>query len=67
MEAQVSLTVAFRSSALLGLVSLIFLLTIPDRFSMEFRQWRSQGRRHGVLGSGQASLLANQAHQHHGH
>ncbi len=34
MEAQVSLTVAFRSSALLGLVSLIFLLTIPDRFSM---------------------------------
>ncbi len=34
MEAQVSLTVAFRSSALLGLVSLIFLLTIPHRFSM---------------------------------
>ncbi len=31
MEAQVSLTVAFRSSALLGLVSLIFLLTIPHR------------------------------------
>ncbi len=30
MEAQVSLTVAFRSSALLGLVSLIFLLTIPQ-------------------------------------
>ncbi len=29
MEAQVSLTVAFRSSAFLGLVSLIFLLTIP--------------------------------------
>ncbi len=28
MKAQVSLTVAFRSSALLGLVSLIFLLTI---------------------------------------
>ncbi len=43
MEAQVSLTVAFSSSALLGLVSLIFLLTIPHRFSM---------------GSGQASLLA---------
>ncbi len=36
-EAQVALTVAFRSSALLGLVSLIFLLTIPHRFSMEFR------------------------------
>ncbi len=34
MEAQVSLTVAFRSSALLGLVSLIFLLTITHRFSM---------------------------------
>ncbi len=33
MEAQVSLTVAFSSSALLGLVSLIFLLTIPHRFS----------------------------------
>ncbi len=27
---------AFRSSALLGLVSLIFLLTIPQRFTMEF-------------------------------
>ncbi len=37
MGAQVSLTVAFRSSALLGLVSLIFLLTIPHRFSMGFR------------------------------
>ncbi len=34
MEAQVSLTMAFSSSALLGLVSLIFLLTIPHRFSM---------------------------------
>ncbi len=34
MEAQVSLTVAFSSSALLGLVSLIFLLTIPHRLSM---------------------------------
>ncbi len=37
MEAQVSLIAAFRSSALLGLVSLIFLLTIPHRFSMGFR------------------------------
>ncbi len=46
MEAQVALIAAFRSSALLGLVFLIFLLTIPHRFSM---------------GSGQASLLANQA------
>ncbi len=34
MEAQVSLTVAFRSSALLGLVSLLFLLTILHRFAM---------------------------------
>ncbi len=31
MEAQDSLTVAFRSSALLGLVSLIFLLTISGQ------------------------------------
>ncbi len=37
MEAQVSLTVAFSSSALLGLVSLIVLLTIPHRFSMGFQ------------------------------
>ncbi len=36
-EAQVALIAVFRSSALLGLVSLIFLLTIPDRFSMGFR------------------------------
>ncbi len=37
MEAQIALIAAFRSSALLGLVSLIFLLTIPHRFSMGFR------------------------------
>ncbi len=37
MDAQVALIVAFRSSALLGQVSLIFLLTIPHRFSMGFR------------------------------
>ncbi len=54
MEARVSLIAAFRSSALLGLVSLIFLLTIPHRFSMGFR-------------SGDDSALASQAHQHHGH
>ncbi len=36
-EAQAALIPAFRSSALLGLVSLIFLLTIPHRFSIEFR------------------------------
>ncbi len=34
MEAQVSLTVAFSSSAFFGLLFLIFLLTIPRRFSM---------------------------------
>ncbi len=32
MEAQVSLTVAFSSSAFFGLLFLIFLLTIPHRF-----------------------------------
>ncbi len=37
MEAQVALIAAFRSSALLGLVSFIFLLTIPHRFSKGFR------------------------------
>ncbi len=37
MEAQVSLTVAFSSSAFFGLLFLIFLLTIPHRFSMGFR------------------------------
>ncbi len=44
MEAQVSLTVAFSSSALLGLVSLIFLLTIPHRFSMGFRSGEFTGQ-----------------------
>ncbi len=44
MEAQVSLTVAFSSSALLGLVSLIFLLTIPHRFSMGFRSGEFAGQ-----------------------
>ncbi len=37
MEAQGSLTVAFSSSAFFGLFFLIFLLTIPHRFSMGFR------------------------------
>ncbi len=39
-----SLTVAFSSSALLGLVSLIFLLTIPHRFSMGFRSGEFAGQ-----------------------
>ncbi len=52
MEAQVSLTVAFSSSALLGLVSLISSWQYPID---------------SLWGSGLVSLLASQAHQHHGH
>ncbi len=37
MEAQVSLTVAFGSSAFFGLLFLILLLTMLHRFSMGFR------------------------------
>ncbi len=37
VEAQVSLTVGFSSSAFFGLLLLIFLLTILHRFSMGFR------------------------------
>ncbi len=44
MEAQVALIAAFRSSALLGLVSLIFLLTISHRFSMGFRSGEFAGQ-----------------------
>ncbi len=36
MEAQVSLTVAFSSSAFFGLLFLIFLLTIPHRCHGQF-------------------------------
>ncbi len=43
-EAQVALIAAFRSSALLGLVSLIFFLTIPYRFSMGFRSGEFAGQ-----------------------
>ncbi len=52
MEAQVSLTVVFSSSALFGLLFLIFLLTIPHRFSM-FRSGEFAGQsitpKHGHL------------------
>ncbi len=41
MEAQVSLTVAFRSSALFGLLFLIFLLTV---LSMGFRSGEFAGQ-----------------------
>ncbi len=42
-DAQVSLTVAFSSYAFFGLVFLIFLLTIPHRFSM-FRSGEFSGQ-----------------------
>ncbi len=44
MEAQVSLTVAFSSYAFFGLLFLIFLLTIPHRFSMGFRSGEFAGQ-----------------------
>ncbi len=44
MESQVSLTVAFSSSAFFGLLFLIFLLTIPHRFSMGFRSGEFPGQ-----------------------
>ncbi len=43
-EARVALIAGFRSSALLGLVSLIFLLTIPHRFSLGFRSGEFAGQ-----------------------
>ncbi len=43
-EDQVALIAAFRSSALLGLVSIIFLLTIPHWFSMGFRSGEFAGQ-----------------------
>ncbi len=44
IEAQVSLTVAFSSSAFFGLLFLIFLLTIPHIFSMGFRSGEFAGQ-----------------------
>ncbi len=44
MDAQVSLTVAFSSSAFFGLLILIFLLTLPHRFSMGFRSSEFAGQ-----------------------
>ncbi len=43
-KAQVSLTVAFSSSAFFGLLFLIFLLTIPHRFFMGFRSGEFAGQ-----------------------
>ncbi len=44
MEAQVSLTVAFSSPAFFGLLFLVFLLTIPHRFSVRFRSGEFAGQ-----------------------
>ncbi len=44
MEAQVSLRVAFSSSAFFGLLFLIFLLIIPHRLSMGFRSGEFAGQ-----------------------
>ncbi len=44
MEAQVSLTVAFSSSAFFGLLFLIFLLTVSYRFSMRFSSGEFAGQ-----------------------
>ncbi len=44
MEAQVSLTVVFISSAFFGLLFLIFLLTMLHRFSMGFRSGEFAGQ-----------------------
>ncbi len=44
MEAQVYLTEAFSSSVFFGLLLLIFLLTIPHRFSLGFRSGEFSGQ-----------------------
>ncbi len=44
MKTQIALIAAFMSSALLGLVSLIFFLIIPHRFSMVFRSGEFAGQ-----------------------
>ncbi len=44
MESQVSLTVAFSSSAFFGLLFLFFLLTIPHIFSIGFRSGEFAGQ-----------------------
>ncbi len=72
-EAQVSLTVAFSSSACFGLSFLIFLLTIPHRFSMfrssvshRFSMFRSGvSHRFSMFRSGEFDDQSST--QHHGH
>ncbi len=68
-EAQVSLAVAFSSSALLGLVSLIFLLTRIENIDSRLLSYYPHNiyyYPHNLWGSGQASLLVNQAQAYHG-
>ncbi len=59
MEAQVSLTVAFSSSAFFSLLFLIFLLTIRHRFSLGFRSGEFAGSAFGSVGRCQI-LLKNE-------
>lgn len=49
MEAQVALIATFSSSVLLGLVSRIFLLTMPLRFFMGFRSGKLAGQSSTVM------------------
>ena len=49
MEDQDASIAAFSSSALLGLMSLIFLLAMPHRFSMEFRSGEFAGQSSTVI------------------
>ncbi len=59
MEAQVSLTVAFILSAYVGLLFLIFLFTIPHRFSIGFRsgEFAGQSSRCQILLENQISIF----------
>ncbi len=61
MEAQVSLTVAFSSSAFFGLLFFIFLLTTPHRFSMGFRSGEFAGHLSNVRCFWQCGQVPNPA------
>ncbi len=63
-EAQVSLTAAFSSSAFFGLLFLIFLLTIPHRFSM-FRSGEFAGQSSTPTPwSFSSGLIPHRSHDH---
>lgn len=49
IKAQVALIATFSSSVLLGSVFLIFLLTIPSVFSMEFKSCQLAGQSSTVI------------------